>query len=186
MWAVLAPLLPVRDLRKGGRPRVYGDRLVLDSIFYVLRSGCPWRMMPRDLAPADAAHRWFTLWRKNGTWDAIHDELRRRVRMAAGREPEPTAAVLDAQSIKSSEGGESRGFDMGKKTTGRKRHLVVDTMGLILARDYERLTINSEAMIKVAMIRLMTIRLACQAARWNNATEREAARRMNAERLLAA
>src|SRR6185312_75768 len=132
MWAVLAPLLPVRDLRKGGRPRVYDDRLILDSIFYVLRSGCPWRMMPRDLAPADAAHRWFTAWRKNGTWDAIHDELRRRVRVAAGREPEPSAAVLDAQSIKSSEGGECRGFDMGKKTTGRKRHLVVDTMGLIL------------------------------------------------------
>jgi transposase len=278
MWAVLAPLLPVRDLRKGGRPRVYDDRLILDSIFYVLRSGCPWRMMPRDLAPADAAHRWFTAWRKNGTWDAIHDELRRRVRVAAGREPEPSAAVLDAQSIKSSEGGECRGFDMGKKTTGRKRHLVVDTMGLILvvmvtsasvndrpggrrilhrlveafttialvwadggyansidstlvswakdrlgilleivkrtddvkgfkvlprrwvvertlgwlvrnrrlARDYERLTANSEAMIKVAMIRLMTIRLACQATRWNNATEREAARRINAERLLTA
>ncbi|WP_223884200.1 IS5 family transposase [Micromonospora craniellae] len=98
----------------------------------MLRSGCAWRMMPRDLAPPDAAHRWFTAWRRNGTWDAIHDELRRQVRVAAGRGPEPTAAVLDAQSIKSSEGGECRGFDMGKKTTGRKRHLVVDTMGLIL------------------------------------------------------
>ncbi|RFS39337.1 IS5 family transposase [Micromonospora craniellae] len=276
MWAVLAPLLPARDLRKGGRPRVYGDRLVLDSIFYVLRSGCPWRMMPRDLAPADAAHRWFTTWRKNGTWDRVHDELRRRVRVAAGREAEPTAAVLDAQSIKSSEGGECRGFDMGKKTTGRKRHLVVDTMGLILvvmvtsasvndrpggrrilqrlaeafatvalvwadggyansidssllswakdklgilleivkrtddvkgfkvlprrwvvertlgwlvrnrrlARDYERLTANSEAMIKVAMIRLMTIRLADRPIRWSNATDREAARRINAEQLI--
>lgn len=278
MWAVLAPLMPVRDLRKGGRPRVYGDRLILDSIFYVLRSGCPWRMMPRDLAPADGAHRWFTAWRKDGTWDRIHNELRRQVRVHAGREPEPTAAVLDAQSIKSSEGGECRGFDMGKKTTGRKRHLVVDTMGLILvvmvtsasvndrpggrrilrqlaeafttvalvwadggyansvdstllswakdklgilleiirrtddvkgfkvlprrwvvertfgwlvrnrrlARDYERLTANSEAMIKVAMIRLMTIRLAGQAVRWTNATERETTRRINAERLIAA
>ncbi|QOC90879.1 IS5 family transposase [Micromonospora craniellae] len=132
MWAILAPLMPVRDLRRGGRPRKWDDRLILDSIFYVLRSGCAWRMMPRDLAPPDAAHRWFTAWRRNGTWDAIHDELRRQVRVAAGRGPEPTAAVLDAQSIKSSEGGECRGFDMGKKTTGRKRHLVVDTMGLIL------------------------------------------------------
>ncbi|QOC89782.1 IS5 family transposase [Micromonospora craniellae] len=277
MWAILAPLMPVRDLRRGGRPRKWDDRLILDSIFYVLRSGCAWRMMPRDLAPPDAAHRWFTAWRRNGTWDAIHDELRRQVRVAAGRGPEPTAAVLDAQSIKSSEGGECRGFDMGKKTTGRKRHLVVDTMGLILvvmvtsasvndrpggrrilqrlaeafatvalvwadggyansidssllswakdklgilleivkrtddvkgfkvlprrwvvertfgwlvrnrrlARDYERLTVNSEAMIKVAMIRLMTIRLAGQAVRWSNTTEREAARRINAERLIA-
>ena len=278
MWAVLAPLMPVRDLRKGGRPRKYDDRLILDSIFYVLRSGCPWRMMPRDLAPYDAAHRWFTTWRKDGTWDAIHDELRRQVRVRAGREPEPSAAVLDAQSIKSSEGGQSRGFDMGKKTTGRKRHLVVDTMGLLLvvmvtsasvndrsggrrilqrltetftaialvwadggyansidstllswakdklgilleivkraddvkgfkvlprrwvvertfgwlvrnrrlARDYERLTANSEAMIKIAMIRLMTIRLAGQTIRWNNAIEREAARRINAEQLITA
>jgi transposase len=278
MWAVLEPLMPLRDLRKGGRPRVYDDRLILDSIFYVLRSGCPWRMMPNDLAPADAAHRWFTAWRRDGTWDRIHDELRRRVRVAAGRDVEPSAAILDAQSIKSSEGGEQRGFDMGKKTTGRKRHLIVDTMGLILvvmvtsasvndrpggrrilqrlteafrtvalvwadggyansidssllswandklgillqivrrtddvkgfkvlprrwavertfgwlvrnrrlARDYERLTANSEAMIKLAMIRLMTIRLAGQQVRWSNATEREAARRLNAERLITA
>ncbi|MCW2138825.1 Transposase [Actinoplanes cyaneus] len=276
MWAVLEPLMPVRDLRKGGRPRVYSDRLVLDSIFYVLRSGGAWRLMPHDLAPADAAHRWFTAWRRDGTWDRIHDALRRRVRVAAGREPEPTAAILDAQSIKSSEGGEARGFDMGKRTSGRKRHLVVDTMGLILvvivtsasvndrpggrrilqhlaqtfraialvwadggyansidstllswandklgivlqivkrtddvkgfkvlprrwavertfgwlvrnrrlARDYERLTANSEAMIKVAMIRLMTIRLAGQAVRWSNAIDREAARRIDAERLI--
>ena len=276
MWAVLEPLMPTRDLRKGGRPRVYSDRLVLDSIFYVLRSGGAWRLMPHDLAPADAAHRWFTAWRRDGTWDRIHDELRRRVRVAAGREPEPTAGILDAQSIKSSEGGEARGFDMGKRTTGRKRHLVVDTMGLILvvivtsasvndrpggrrtlahlartfrtialvwadggyansidstllsrandklgilleivrrtddvkgfkvlprrwavertfgwlvrnrrlARDYERLTANSEAMIKVAMIRLMAIRLAGQTVRWSNATEREATRRIDAERLI--
>lgn len=278
MWAILTPLLPVRDLRKGGRPRVYGDRLILDSIFYVLRSGCAWRMLPHDLAPPDAAHRWFTKWRRDGTWEAIHEELRRQVRVRAGREPEPTAAVLDAQSIKSSEGGQSRGFDMGKKTTGRKRHLVVDTMGLLLvvmvtsasvndrpggrailqrlaeafttitlvwadggyansidstllswaktklgilleivkrdddvkgfkvlprrwvvertfgwlvrnrrlARDYERLTANSEAMIQIAMIRLMTMRLAGQSIRWSNATEREAARRINAEQLIAA
>lgn len=278
MWAVLGPLMPVRDLRKGGRPRVYDDRLILSSIFYVLRSGCAWRLMPHDLAPPDAAHRWFTRWRRDGTWDAIHDELRRRVRVQAGREAEPTAAVVDAQSIKSSEGGECRGFDAGKRTTGRKRHLIVDTMGLLLvvavtsasvqdrpggrrvlqrladtfatiglvwadggyansvdatlltwakdklgilldivrrtddvkgfqvlprrwvvertfgwlvrnrrlARDYERLTENSEAMIKVAMIRLMTIRLAGQTIRWSNATEREAARRIDAERLITA
>jgi transposase len=124
--------MPVRDLRKGGRPRVYDDRLVLNSIFYVLRSGSAWRLMPHDLAPHDAAHRWFTTWRRDGTWDAVHDELRRQVRVRAGHDPQPTAAVLDAQSIKSSEGGQSRGFDAGKRTTGRKRHLVVDTLGLLL------------------------------------------------------
>ncbi|MFD4764102.1 IS5 family transposase [Streptomyces sp. NPDC058439] len=98
----------------------------------MLRSGCQWRMLPRDLMPWDAAHRWFTEWRRDGTWDRVHDELRRRVRIGAGRDPEPSAAVIDAQSIKTSEGGVARGFDAGKRTTGRKRHVIVDTMGLLL------------------------------------------------------
>lgn len=132
VWSVIEPLLPVRDLGKGGRPRVWPDRLVLDSIFYVLRAGCQWRMVPHDLAPWWVAYRRYRSWAADGTWDTIHDQLRAQIRMAAGRDPDPTAAVLDAQSIKSSEGGEARGFDMGKKTTGRKRHLVVDTLGLLL------------------------------------------------------
>lgn len=132
MWEILQPLLPVRDLRKGGMPRKYDDRLILNAVFYVLRSGCQWRMLPHDLMPFDAAHRWFSTWRKNGTWRTIHDALRDQVRRAAGRKPEPTAAIMDAQTIKSSDGGEDRGFDAGKKTTGRKRHIVVDTMGLLL------------------------------------------------------
>src|SRR5262249_52243873 len=132
MWALVQPLLPVRDLRKGGRPRKYDDRLVLDSILYVLRSGCPWRMLPHDLMPFDAAHRWFSTWRRDGTWDRLHDRLRDLTRIAAGKDPQPTAAILDAQSIKSSEGGPERGVDMGKRVTGRKRHLATDTLGLLL------------------------------------------------------
>ncbi|WP_093267576.1 IS5 family transposase [Saccharopolyspora shandongensis] len=278
VWAVLEPLMPVRDRRKGGAARKYGDRPVLDAIFFVLRSGCQWRMIPRDLLPWDAAYRWFRTWTTDGTIDRVHDALRDQVRFQAGRQADPTAAVLDAQSIKSSEGGEARGFDMGKKTTGRKRHLIVDTLGLLLvvmvtsasvqdrvggreilqrlaarfpsialvwadggyansivngllawakenlglvleivkrsdeakgfrvlprrwvvertfgwlvrnrrlARDYERLTANSETMIKLAMIRLMATRLAGQAVRWSNATEREAARRLTVETHLAA
>lgn len=132
VWSVLEPLLPVRDPHRGGRPRKYGDRLILDTIFFVLRSGCQWRMAPHDLAPWGAAYRWYRSWEADGTWDAVHDRLREQVRLAAGRDPNPSAAVLDAQSIKSSEGGEGRGFDAGKKTTGRKRHLIVDVMGLLL------------------------------------------------------
>jgi transposase len=113
VWSVIEPLLPVRDQRKGGRPREYGDRLVLDSIFYVLRAGCQWRMVPHDLAPWWVAYRWYRSWAADGTWDTLHDRLRAQVRVAAGRDPDPSAAVLDAQSIKSSEGGEARGFDMG-------------------------------------------------------------------------
>jgi transposase len=131
-WAVLQPLMPVRDARKGGARRRYDDRLVLDAIFFVLRSGCQWRMIPRDLLPWDAAYRWYRHWRRDGTWDRVHDTLRDLVRAADGRDPEPSAAVLDAQSIVSGEGGQARGFDMAKRTRGRKRHLVVDTLGLVL------------------------------------------------------
>ena len=132
MWAVIEPLLPVRDPSRGGRPRVYGNRPVLDAIFYVLRSGCQWRMIPHDLVPWWTAYRWYRTWAADGTWDAVHDQLRATVRAAAGRDPHPSAAVLDAQSVKSSEGGQARGVDMGKKITGRKRHLVTDTLGLAL------------------------------------------------------
>src|SRR5215831_13457521 len=89
-------------------------------------------MIPHDLVPWWTAYRWYRAWAADGTWDAVHDQLRALVRIAAGKDPAPSAAVLDAQSVKSSEGGQARGFDMAKKTTGRKRHLVVDTLGLVL------------------------------------------------------
>ena len=131
-WAVLQPLMPVRDQAKGGAPRKYGDRLVLNGIFFVLRSGCQWRMIPRDLLPWDAAYRWYAAWRADGTWDLIHDALRAQVRVADGRDPAPSAGVLDAQSILTGEGGQARGYDAGKRTRGRKRHIVTDTLGLLL------------------------------------------------------
>src|SRR5262245_66300262 len=92
-------------------------------------------MIPRDLLPWDAAYRWYRHWRRDGTWDRVHETLRNLVRAADGRDPEPSAAVLDAQSIASGEGGQARGFDMAKRTRGRKRHLVVDTLGLVLGGD---------------------------------------------------
>jgi transposase len=277
MWAVVEPLLPARDPRRGGRPRIHQNRPVLDAIFYVLRSGCQWRMIPHDLVPWWTAYRWYRTWAADGTWDRLHDGLRAAARIAAGRDPGPSAAVLDAQSVKSSEGGQARGVDMGKKITGRKRHLVVDTLGLVLvaavtaasvqdrpggkavlarlaarfpsvalvwadggyansvddglldwarqklglaleivrrsddvkgfhvlprrwvvertfgwlvrnrrlARDYERLTSCSEAMIKVAMIRLMAARLAGHKITWASTAEREALRQMTVEDHLA-
>jgi transposase len=97
------------------RARRYGDRLVLDAIFYVPRSGCQWRMIPRDLLPWDAAYRWYRTCSRDGTFDRIHDAPRERVRAAAGRDPNPSAGVLDAQSIKSSEGGPDRGYDAVRK-----------------------------------------------------------------------
>jgi transposase len=126
---VIEPLFPARDLRTGGRR--YDNRAVLDAIFYLLRSGCQGRMIPHALVPWWVAYRWYRTWTGEGTWDKVHDALRAQVRAAAGR-PHPTAAILDSQTLKSSEGGQAIGFDPAKRTTGRKRHLLCDMLGLLL------------------------------------------------------
>jgi transposase len=131
-WAVVELLLPVRDPRRGGRPLTYDRRLVLDTSLYVLVSGCAWRQVPHDLAPWDAAYRWFRAWSADGTWDRVHDQLRDRLRAREGRTVQPSAAVLDSQSARSAEGVEAIGYDAGKRVRGRKRHLLVDTGGLLL------------------------------------------------------
>jgi transposase len=132
MWQAVSAHLPVRDATKGGRPLKYDHRLIIDTILYVLVSGCAWRLVPHDLAPWHAAYRWFRHWSALGVWDDIHDALREQVRQAEGRDAQPSAAVLDSQSAKSACGGEQIGFDAGKKVRGRKRHLLVDTCGLLL------------------------------------------------------
>ena len=123
---------PVGDPARGGRPLKYDHRLIIDTILYVLVAGCAWRLVPHDLAPWDAAYRWFRHWSAQGVWDDIHEALREQVRRAEGRDVEPTAAVLDAQTAQSACGGQAIGYDAGKKTRGRKRHLLVDTLGLLL------------------------------------------------------
>ena len=132
MWQAIRVHLPLRDLRNGGRPLKFGHRLIIDTIMYVLVSGCAWRLVPHDLAPWDAAYRWFRYWSAQGVWDDVHDALREQVRRDEGRDPAPSAAVLDAQSVKSACGGAAIGYDAGKKVRGRKRHLLVDTLGLVL------------------------------------------------------
>jgi putative transposase len=129
-WQKIEPLLPAA--KTGGRPRVHPVREILNAIFYILRAGCTWRLLPHDLPPWQTVYHYFRLWRKDGTWEQIHDALRAEVRVAAGREPEPSAAILDSQSVKTTETPGVRGYDAGKKVNGRKRHLLVDTMGLLL------------------------------------------------------
>jgi putative transposase len=129
-WEQLSPLVPA--VQPGGRPPLHSRREILNGIFYVVRSGGAWKLLPHDLPPGRTVYHYFWSWRCAGIWQKIHDTLRERVREAAGRDINPSAALLDSQSMRTSEAGGVRGYDAGKKIRGRKRHILVDTLGLLL------------------------------------------------------
>jgi putative transposase len=130
-WKRLRPLLP--PALPGGRPREVDLREVLNGIFYIARGGCSWRMMPTDLPPWSTCYDYFRKWRKDGTWRTINDTLRTQIRHKTKRKTSPSLAIIDTQSVKTTEQGGPRGKDPHKMVSGRKRHLLVDTLGLILA-----------------------------------------------------
>lgn len=140
-WAIVEPLLPeVVPTAPGGRPAVHSKREIVNAILYVTRAGCSWRMLPKDFPPWQTVYRYFAAWRDDGTVDAIHDALRDEVRKRTkkkdrrARKPGPSGGIVDSQSVRGADtvGAKIRGYDAGKKINGRKRHIVTDTLGLIL------------------------------------------------------
>lgn len=129
-WQRIEPMLPSQ--KEGGREREVDLREVINAVNYRTRTGCAWEMLPHDFPPKSTVYEYYRAWQRDGTWQAVHDAMRAKVRQQEGRQTEASAGMIDSQSVKTTEAHGERGFDAGKKVNGRKRHLLVDTLGLMI------------------------------------------------------
>ena len=154
-WDYIRNLIP--EPKPGGRPRELNMREVCNAIFYLVKGGIQWRMLPKDFPNWKSIYNYYRSWKISGVWQQIHDKLRAAVREQDGRNKNPSAAILDSQSVKTTEqGGSERGYDAGKKVNGRKRHILVDTMGLILIAVVHAASIQDRDGAKLVLERLKT------------------------------
>ena len=151
-WEMLNPLLPAPAQR--GRPPT-SHRQVIDAIFYNLRTGCQWRLLPKDFGPWETIYGRYRKWKREGVWTALNDCLRARVRAAVGKRCRPTAAILDSQSVRSADHAGHTGYDAGKKIKGRKRHLLVDTLGMVLGIAVTPASTHERTGAKALLVRVL-------------------------------
>lgn len=166
-WALLQPLLPAEA--SIGRPRMHARRIILNAIFYVLRTGCAWRFLPQEWPAWQTVYGYFRRWRLDGTWERIHRTLRQQLRLRLHRAPEPSAGSIDSQSVKTTDVGGVRGYDGAKKLVGRKRHTLVDTEGMVHAVNVHPANIMDRDGIKLVLDEATRAQLPCKRLLWLDA-----------------